>query len=183
MCVCIYWVHRSKGLFFHFNPHTSPPLLPSSPPPQPLYPCFGLKQSGDSLSLRSRHWVGTKGLAPPGLLTRFLYAQSIISSWRAAYHQPYLRFDQLFPAASAGAGAGAGAGGYSGVSSTSSTATDMLLSAPFPAALTEQLYVAYRRWKANDKVVVMSRPGLEGACQMRSSSAVYVYLRVGRKDI
>jgi len=154
--MCVYLLVRSsKEPIFYFNPHTSPPLLPSSPPPQPLYPCFGLKQSGDSLSLRSRHWIGTQGLAPPGLLTRFLYAQSIIASWRAAYHQPYLRFDQTLPAA--------GAGGCSGLSSTSSAATDMLLSAPFPAALTEQLYVAYRRWKANEKVVVMSRPGLEGA--------------------
>ena len=135
----------------------------------PLYPCFGLKQAGDSLTLRQRHWVGTKGLAPAGLLARFLSAQSIVHSWRAQYLQPSAT-QEILPTA---------------VVQSSSAPTSMRLAAvtdlekaesQFPAELTEQLYKAYQRWRANDQIVVLSRPGLEVSLDA-TADAIAVALR------
>ena len=54
-------------------------------PSSVLYPCFGIKTSGDQLSLRSSKWVSVKGLGPSALLKHVLEAKQILSEWRDSY--------------------------------------------------------------------------------------------------
>jgi hypothetical protein len=58
-----------------------------------LYPCLGVKSSGDSLTIRKNHWVSSRGLAPSALLQRILQAKSVIHNWNAAY-QPGINLDE-----------------------------------------------------------------------------------------
>ena len=57
-----------------------------------LYPCFGMKQPSDCLSIRRTKWSSEKGLAPSGLLARYLQAKNIMSAWHNMYHQPSFRW-------------------------------------------------------------------------------------------
>lgn len=50
-----------------------------------LYPCLGVKSSGDQLSISKHHWVSSKGLAPSALLQRILQAKSVLHDWNLAY--------------------------------------------------------------------------------------------------
>lgn len=51
-----------------------------------LFPCFGVKQGGDKLSLRPTKWLSCRGLSPAALLERVLEAKSFVSVWRDAYY-------------------------------------------------------------------------------------------------
>ena len=53
-----------------------------------LYPCLGVKNPGDQLSIVKSHWVSHKGLASNALLQRILYANKLIHSWSISYKDP-----------------------------------------------------------------------------------------------
>lgn len=50
-----------------------------------LFPCFGVKQGGDKLCLRSTKWLSCRGLSPAALLERVMDAKSFVSVWRDSY--------------------------------------------------------------------------------------------------
>ena len=50
-----------------------------------LYPCLGVKNAGDQLSIVKSHWVSHKGLTSNALLQRILYANKLIHSWSISY--------------------------------------------------------------------------------------------------
>jgi hypothetical protein len=50
-----------------------------------LYPCFGVKSSGDELSIRKCKWVSRKGLGSSSLLNHILKSKGLMSQWRRTY--------------------------------------------------------------------------------------------------
>eukprot|EP01038_Epipyxis_sp_PR26KG_P005374 gene5374-7452_t len=50
-----------------------------------LFPCFGVKSPGDSLSISKSHWISYRGLSPNSLLARVLQAKSFIYRWNYSY--------------------------------------------------------------------------------------------------
>ena len=102
-------------------------------PSSVLYPCFGIKTSGDQLSLRSSKWVSVKGLGSAALLQHVLEAKQILSEWRDSYSF-----------------------------SSTSRSHSLSLSTSTSSSLTSvmKMYNAYLLWRAHDKEKVPSRPGI-----------------------
>jgi hypothetical protein len=50
-----------------------------------LYPCFGMKSSGDQLSLRRCRWASQSGIGPLDSLDGLLQAKSLLSTWHHQY--------------------------------------------------------------------------------------------------
>ena len=50
-----------------------------------LYPCFGLKMSGDSISIRKCKWISRKGNDAPELYSQLMHAKNVVSHWRNTY--------------------------------------------------------------------------------------------------
>jgi hypothetical protein len=61
-----------------------------------LFPCFGMKSSGDKITIK-RKWVSSRGLSPSTLLEHLLNAKSVVSRWRASYFTEYLPHTRLSP--------------------------------------------------------------------------------------
>jgi len=91
-----------------------------------LYPCLGVKQNGDRMSIRKCKWMSCKGLGTSALLNRVLQAKGIVSVWRNAYLPSFKLSERSI----------------------------------------DEFYASYKRWRAHDKHVIKSRPGLEVAVDM-----------------
>jgi hypothetical protein len=59
-----------------------------------LFPCFGMKSTGDKITIKKK-WVSSRGLAPSSLLEHLLNAKTVISRWRASYYTDCGPFTRL----------------------------------------------------------------------------------------
>jgi hypothetical protein len=55
-----------------------------------LYPCFGVKTSGDSLSIKDTHWMSYSGLDSTQSMQRAMQALSFAHAWKDAYASNHL---------------------------------------------------------------------------------------------
>lgn len=60
-----------------------------------LYPCFGMKSSGDQLSLRRCRWASRSGIGPLDSLDGLLEAKSLLSTWHNQYKPNFALPDSL----------------------------------------------------------------------------------------
>jgi len=69
----------NMGVAYHFlrRNHRSPHPA--------LYPCFGLKNSGDQLSIRRCRWASRRGIGPASILAGVLEAKNFLVVWRDFY--------------------------------------------------------------------------------------------------
>lgn len=127
-----------------------------------LYPCFGLKSSGDQLSIRRCRWASTKGVDPKTLSKSVIEAKYLLSQWA----------DVLESAAC-----------QVGVSQAPVAPALNFLSV-------EKIHEKYTRWRdrQHEQMPVMSRPGISVVIDIRPEAIcravpaainVYPFLRAG----
>jgi SPRY domain-containing SOCS box protein 3 len=133
-----------------------------------LYPCFGIKSSGDQLSLRGSRWVSSKGLGPAALLRHTLEAKHILAHWRDSYS--YLLANNI--SYSSDSNLPLPLSDTVSPSSCYTSPSSLSFSLLHSSELTKQMYNAYLRWRAHDREKVKSRPGLDVAIDTRQEAII-----------
>jgi hypothetical protein len=53
-----------------------------------LFPCFGMKSTGDQLTINNCHWISEEGLNATNYLEKLINCWEFLSNWKLSYSQP-----------------------------------------------------------------------------------------------